>query len=183
MKVSIPRMTLEELDRLPEDGNRYELVDGELYVTPAPRNKHQRVSSKLHGRMQPFAEKHGLGLVYHAPFDVRLEPLVQTRVQPDLLFVASHRLHIIEERGVCGPPDLVVEITSESSYRADLFEKRDLYRRSGVTEYWIVDPDERYVLVYRFRESGDARKLGLGDTLTTPLLPGLEIPLDSLFAE
>lgn len=183
MKVSIPRMTIEEVDRLPDDGNRYELIDGELYVSAAPRTKHQRVLSDLHDFVSPFAKKHKLGLVFPGPTDVYLDPASQTRVEPDLLFVARHRLQIVEEKGVYGPPDLVVEILSESTYRADLFDKRDLYRRSGVPEYWIVDPDEGYILLYGFAESSEPRKLVRSDTLATPLLPGLEIPLSSLFGE
>lgn len=181
MKVSIPRMTLEELDRLPEDGNRYELIDGELYVSAAPNTKHQRALVRLSGRLEFFTDKHELGPVFVAPTDVSLDPSSPTRVQPDILFVSRSRQHIIQEKGVFGAPDLVVEIVSESSYRTDLYDKRDLYRRCGVSEYWIVDADERYVLVYRFAESAEARKLAASDTLNTPLLPGLEIPVASIF--
>lgn len=181
MKVSIPRITIEELDRLPEDGNRYELIDGELYVSPSPNTRHQKASIRLLQFLLPFVDKHGLGRVFHAPMDVTLEPRTQTRVQPDLLFVAQSREHIIQEKGIYGAPDLVVEIVSQSSHWADLYDKRDLYRRCGVAEYWIVDPDERYVLVYRFAESTEARKLVASDTLNTPLLPGLEIPVASVF--
>ena len=183
MKVGVARLTIEELHRLPEDSNRYELVDGELYVSAAPRQKHQRISSDLHDWLSPFAKKHNLGRVYHAAFDVFLDPPKQTCVQPDLLFVSQDRRHIIKEDGVYGPPHLVVEIVSESTHRADTSGKRDLYRRAGVREYWIVNPDECYLLVYRFDESAEPRKLVVGDILTTPLLPGLEIPVNSLFAD
>lgn len=180
MKVSVARMTVEELLRLPDDGNRYELIDGVLYVSAAPRRKHQRVSSDLHDWLSPFVKKNSLGEVYHAALDVFLDPPTQTCVEPDLLFVSRDRLHIIQEDGVHGPPDLVIEIVSESTYRVDATDKRDLYRRGGVPEYWIVNPDERYVLVYRFAESTEPRKLVPGDTLTTPLLAGLEIPVSSI---
>ena len=183
MKVSIVRMTIGELQRLPDDGNRYELIDGELYVSPAPRMKHQRISSDLHDWLSPFAKKHKLGQVYHAPCDVFAEPEAQTCVQPDLLFISQDRLYIVREEGVFGPPDLVVEIVSESTYKADTTDKRDLYRRSGVAEYWIVNPEQRSILVYRFAESPEPRTLTAGETLSTPLLPGLEIPLSSLFVE
>ena len=183
MKVSIARMAIEELHRLPDDGNRYELIDGELYVSAAPRNKHQRTSMDLLDWLSPFAKKHKLGLVYHAPFDVYLDPPTETCVQPDILFVAGDRRQIIQDDGVHGPPDLVVEIVSESTHKTDLGDKLELYRRCGVCEYWIVDPEQRYVLVYRLAEPAEPRKLMVGETLTTPLLPGLEIPLSSLFAE
>lgn len=182
MKLSIGRMTIEELDRLPEDGNRYELIDGELYVSAAPRNKHQLVSSAFLELMLPFVRKDDLGRVYHAPFDVYLEPGKQTRVEPDIVFIARERLHLIEERGLYGAPDLVIEILSDSTSHVDLFDKRDLYHRSGIQEYWAADPDERHILVHRFQESSDPRKLVMGDILTTPLLRGLEIPLSFVFA-
>ncbi len=183
MKVAVPRMTIEELDRLPNDGNRYELIDGELFVTAAPRIKHQRISIRLTDWLSPFARAHRLGEVFAAPTDVTPEAPRQTKVQPDILFVARDRAHIINQLGIYGPPDLVIEISSESSYRADVQEKFDLYRRCGVKEYWIVYPDDRRVLVYRFAESAEPRKLVPGDVLTTPLLPGLEIEIRALFEE
>ncbi len=182
MKVSIGRMSIEELDRLPEDGNRYELIDGELYVSAAPRNKHQLVSTAFLELMLPFVRKHELGRVYHAPFDVYLEPRKQTRVEPDIVFIARGRLDLIQDKGLYGAPDLVIEIISESTSHVDLFDKRDLYQRCGVTEYWIADPDERQVWLYRFQESSEPRELVMGDILTTPLLRGLEIQLSFLFA-
>ncbi len=176
-------MTIEEVDRLPEDGNRYELIDGELYVSAAPLNKHQMVSMRFILSMGPFIEKHKLGRLYHAPFDVYLEPGKQTRVEPDILFISRDRLSLIKDKGLYGAPNLVIEIVSESSFRADRYDKRDLYQRAGVSEYWIADPDESNVLVYRFDESAEGRKLAIGDALTTPLLPGLEIPLSFIFGE
>ncbi len=131
--------------------------------------------------LSPFARKNGLGRIYPAPFDVFPEPGRQTCVEPDILVVARDRLHIIEDKGVYGAPDLVIEILSESTWRVDLFDKRDLYQRCGVKEYWAADTDENCVFVYRFAESPEPRRLGAGDTLTTALLPGLEIPLDAIF--
>ncbi len=183
MKVSFARMTIEELHRLPEDGNRYELIDGEVYVSAAPRRKHQKISAKLFGMLHAFIEQRRLGEVYHAAFDVFPEPGKQTCVEPDILFVARERLEIVQEEGVYGAPDLAIEITSESTHKTDLTTKCDLYRRSGVKEDWIVDPDARHVLVYRFTESARPSKLTAGDILTTPLLAGLEIQVAALFAE
>lgn len=183
MKVATVKMTLEELDRLPDDGNRYELIAGELYVTPAPRIRHQRVSGRLFNRLYGFAEDHKLGFVFHAPTDVTLDVATHTRVEPDLLFISKNRRSIIGEKDIQGAPELVVEIISKSTEWVDLQDKRDLYRKYGVVEYWIVDPDENYILVYRFSESAEPRKLLPGDVLTTPLLPGLRIALDDLFAE
>lgn len=179
MKVSVPKMTIEELDRLPDDGNRYELIEGEFFASPAPRSKHQRISSMLLGFLIPVVEGGDLGQVYHAPFDVSLG--LQTRVQPDIVYISRARLHQIAESGLFGPPDLAVEILSESTWRMDLSEKLDLYRRAGIQEYWIADPDERSITVHRFTESAGPRKLTRDETLTSPLFPGLEIPLRSIF--
>lgn len=174
-------MTLEELDRLPADFNRYELMEAELYVTPAPRTRHQIVSGRLFELLSARARKGKLGLALAAPTDVTLEPT--TRVQPDLLFIAQHRLDIVAESGILGPPDLVVEILSESTHWTDRHDKLGVYRRSGVKEYWIIDVDDKSVLIHRFAESTEPQKLVISDVLTTPLLPGLRIRLRSIFAK
>ena len=179
MKVSVPKMTIEELDRLPDDGNRYELIEGELLVSPAPRSKHQMVSTNLTSLLHHFAKSRSLGRVIHAAFDVTLGS--RTRVQPDIVFIARDRLHLIRETGLFGAPDLAVEILSESTWRVDEGDKLELYQRAGVQEYWIADPDQRSVTVYRFAESGEPHTLHVKDALTSPLFPGLEIPLSSVF--
>ncbi len=125
--------------------------------------------------------EHDLGEVFAAPTDVTLDPGSQTRVQPDILFVSKSRSHIIRDDGIHGAPDLVIEILSESSYWTDREEKLQLYRRCGVPEYWMMDYENRCVLAYRFAESSEPRRLVPGDILTTPLLPGLEIEVSSLF--
>jgi Uma2 family endonuclease len=126
-----------------------------------------------------FVEDRRLGQVYHAPFDVTLAP--QTRVQPDIVFIARERLHLVKETGLFGAPDLVVEILSESTWRVDKGEKLELYRRSGVQEYWIADSDQRTITAHRFAEPGEPRTLALDDNLASPLFPGLEIPLRAVF--
>jgi Uma2 family endonuclease len=182
MKLGIiPRMTLEELDRLPDDFNRYELIAGELFVTPAPRTRHQIIVTRLTDAMSPYVRRKKLGLVLASPVDVTLEP--ESRVQPDVLFIARERLDIVTKEGVLGPPDLVVEILSESSSSADRKDKHDLYKRSGVKEYWIVDPEQDHLLVYRWAEGTNPSKLGPPDVLATPLIPGLRIRLRAVFSQ
>ena len=170
-------MTLTEWERLPNDGNRYELIDGVLYVSAAPRNLHQITLTSLFEYLAPYVRRRKLGRVYVAPFDVFMDPASQTCVEPDMLFVAASRLPIIRDRGVYGAPDLVIEILSESTWRVDLGDKRELYQRCGVQEYWAVDTDTKEILVYRFAESAEPARLGAAGTLSTPLLPGLDIPL------
>src|SRR5258706_1512503 len=153
MKVGIPKMTIEEWSRLPDDGNRYELMDGELLVSPAPRTNHQRVSLNLIILLGSVVKRQQLGEVFHAPFDVYLEHGSPTCVEPDIVFVANKRRHLITDEGLRGSPDLVVEILSESTRRVDLSDKLELYRRRGIVEYWVADPDRRSFAAYRFAES------------------------------
>jgi Uma2 family endonuclease len=181
MKVAVPPMTLAGLDRLPRDGNRYELIDGELYVSASPSNRHQMLSVNLLEVLLPFVKQCKLGRVYHAPFDVYIEHGKPTCVQPDIVFITRERIDMVREKGAHGAPDLIIEILSESTYRVDMFDKRDLYRRAGVREYWIPDPNDNQAVVYRFAESEEPRKLGPSDVLSSELLPGLDIPLASIF--
>lgn len=182
MKLGIiPRMSLEELDRLPDDFNRYELIAGELFVTCTPRIRHQVILTRLETAISLYVRQKKLGLVLTAPVDVTLEP--ESRVQPDVLFIARERLDIVTDEGVLGPPDLLIEILSESSSSTDRKEKRDLYKRSGVKEYWIVDPEQDHVLAYRWAEGSDPAKLGPADVLTSPLIPGLRIRLRVIFSK
>jgi Uma2 family endonuclease len=180
--LELPRkLTYEDYVLIPEDGQRHEILDGEHYVTPAPFIRHQSISSKLHSRLGPFIEKHRLGELLAAPTDVVLSP--HDVAQPDLLFVSQERAAILTEANVQGAPDLVIEILSNRTRRRDERLKLERYDRFGVLEYWIVDLERRVVKVYR-RDGGRlhlAAEPSAGDILTTPLLPGLEIPLAEIF--
>ena len=141
--------TWEDVLRMPDDGNRYEFIGGRLYVTPAPVTRHQRISKRLQAALMRILEDAGRGEVFYAPFLVEI-PGTGDRVQPDLLFVSDERREIIGEKQVLGAPDLVVEILSPSTAHRDRGIKLDLYARSGVRQYWIVDPGEDVVDVWRF---------------------------------
>ena len=141
--------TWEDVLRMPDDGNRYEFIGGRLYVTPAPAIRHQRVSKRLQAALMRMLEDAGRGEVFYAPFLVEF-PGTGDRVQPDLIFVSDERREIIGEKQVLGAPDLVVEILSPSTAHRDRGIKLDLYARSGVRQYWIVDPVEDVVDVWRF---------------------------------
>jgi Uma2 family endonuclease len=127
-------LTYEDYAALPEDGNRYELFDGELVVSPAPRPRHQGVSIKLAARLLGHIEAQALT----APIDVILSPT--TVLQPDVVFVAATHRAIITERAIEGPPDLVVEILSAGTARRDRGAKAELYARFGIPHYWVLDP-------------------------------------------
>lgn len=182
MKVAtLTKMTVADLDRLPDDGTRYELIDGELFVTPSPIRRHQRAHMRLVQKLGPFVEEHDLGELYSAPFDVHisLPSKADTRVEPDILFISKGRLHIVQD-WVYGAPDFVIEILSESTARADLYDKRDFYQAAGVEEYWIVDPGERCLIVHRFTE-GARKVLREDDVLRRPLFPGFELRAAYIF--
>jgi len=180
------KLTYDDFLQFPDDGKRHELIDGEHYVTPSPNTKHQQVSGNLHWLIRSYLETHPIGKVFYAPFDVLFSQF--DVVEPDLLFVSTARLSdAVTSQHVISAPDLVVEIGSPSTRRRDETIKRRLYERSGVKEYWIVDPDVDVVRVYRPGDMGYTRPVELsleaGDTLTTPLLPGLELPLGQIFKE
>ena len=141
--------TWEDVLRMPDDGNRYEFVGGRLYMTPAPVTRHQRISKRMWAALVRVLENPGRGEVFHAPYLVEF-PGTGDRVQPDLLFVSDERREIIGEKQVTGAPDLVVEILSPSTAHRDRGIKLDLYARRGVRQYWIVDPVEDAVDVWRF---------------------------------
>ncbi len=124
-----------ELEALPDDGNRYELIDGVLVVSPAPRWRHQRVSFRL-GQVLGACVPDGLE-VLAAPFDVILGD--DSVLQPDLLVA---RVEALAERGLVGPPLLAIEILSPGTASIDRHVKKDRLRRAGCPHYWIVDPDE-----------------------------------------
>jgi Uma2 family endonuclease len=177
------KLTYEDYERIPDDGLRHEILDGEHYVSPSPVPRHQRVSVALTLRFGAYLEEHTLGEVLTAPCDVILSPY--DIAQPDLLFISNERSGIITEKNVQGAPDLLVEILSDGTRKRDEGLKRDLYERFGVKEYWLVDPVRQTVLVYR-REGDRFHRAGrfsaaAGDVLTTPLLPGLEIALAKIF--
>lgn len=177
------RLGYDDYILFPEDGQRHEILDGEHYVTPAPYLRHQAVSMRLSGALQPYIEENRLGELFAAPTDVLLSP--HDIVQPDLVFVSSQRSLILTERDVQGAPDLVIEILSEGTRRVDQGKKLDRYERAGVQEYWVLDPARNTVAVYRLHEEHYRQAALLraeaGDVLVTPLLPGLEIRLEAIF--
>jgi len=179
----IRKLTYEDYARIPDDGLRHEIIDGEHYVSPAPVPRHQFVLLELSSRLYPFVKQRGLGRVLIAPSDVLFSK--HDIVQPDLLFISKERIGILEEKNVQGSPDLVAEILSKSTRDLDESIKLDLYERSGVLEYWIFDPVLKGVSVFRRTGEGllHAGELSAeaGDALTTPLLPGLEIPIAEIF--
>lgn len=133
------------LDEFPDDGMRYEVLDGELYVSAAPSKRHQRLVKRLLLLIDVHVSPADLGEVFVAPVDVWLSD--GDRTQPDLVYLTRERLSIYGERIVEGAPDLLVEVASPSTRVADLVAKRDRFEHNGVREYWVADPDARTLTI------------------------------------
>ncbi len=163
------------------DDKRYELIEGELYMTPSPKTDHQRIFRKLEVRMAHFVEKNELGEVFFAPYDVYFDK--ENVVQPAILFVSKERLDIITEDNIKGAPDLIVEILSESTAYRDTIQKKMLYARFGVKEYWIVAPKEAMIEVYTLKnkEYALAGTYFKEDTLVSRTLAGFKVEFKEIF--
>ena len=183
---SIPQgkivLTYDDYCLLPNDRNRYEILDGELSVTPAPRTKHQSVSSHLHRILANSIVANQLGDIFAAPTDLILAPT--TVVQPDLIFIGNDRRHIVTERAIEGSPTLVIEILSPTTHRADRVTKAQLYAKHNVPHYWLIDPDQQTIEAYElvvdhYDLVASARD---AEVFTPSLFPGLSIRLADLWA-
>ncbi len=188
MKAAVPavKLTYDDFLLFPDDGKRHELIDGEHYVTPSPNMKHQRVSGNLHFLIRGWLEHHPIGKVFYAPFDVVFSRF--DVVEPDLLYLSHARAtEALTAANVQGVPELVIEIGSPSTRKRDETIKRRLYERTGVSEYWVVDPELDVIRVYRRDAGGFTRPVELPleakEVLTTALLPGLELPLERIFQD
>ena len=174
------KLTYEDYAKTPED-ERWELIDGELIMSPSPKRAHQRSQIKLSSRMAFFVEENDLGEAY-ADFDVVLAE--HETVRPDIIIISKERLHIITEDNVQGAPDLVVEIRSPFTARRDWTVKRELYELHGVREYWLVDPEAATVsiLVLEDGKLNVSGVYGEGDTVSSAVMGGFSISLSDIFA-
>lgn len=175
-------MTAEEYYQLPEGPPYFQLIDGELFMSPSPHFYHQEILLNIAFAIRSYLRTNPIGKVIVAPSDVEFDK--DNVFQPDVFFIRKERLGIVDKHGSKGPPDLVVEVISGSTGRLDLGPKRMVYAQTGVLEYWVVLPDARTVEIYRLPESADqpAQSLEGNSSLITPLLPGLELPLAEIFA-
>ena len=178
----VVKFTYEDYRTAPPD-RRYELLDGDLVMVPAPNLKHQKVQFRLGQKLGQFILDHELGEFFFAPCDVVLSDT--DVVQPDLLFVSREREHLLSGgENVRGAPDLVVEILSPATADRDRGYKRALYGRHGVMEYWLVDPTADTIWIHRQRAGvlTLTHTFGREQTLRSPLLAGLELDLDDVFS-
>jgi len=175
------KLTFEQFRELPCDGKRYELVYGEVHVTPAPITRHQLTIQNLLENLGPFVHQNHLGEVCPAPLDVRLGE--ETVLQPDLIFISKARSAIIQEYWIEGAPDLAVEVLSPSTAGYDRATKLPIYAAAGVSEVWFIDPKAKTVEVLSLQGAKyfvEATYAG-HQVLTSKLFPGWQLPLDVLF--
>lgn len=173
----------EDLRAMPQDGKRYELLEGEVYMAPSPNVKHQKALGRLFRALARFVEERDLGEVFVAPLDVVLDD--QNVVQPDVLFVGRAKAQAITPLFINGPPDLVVEVLSPSNADFDRTTKRRAYAAAGVPEVWYVDPRDDSVEVLRLgadRTYSLVRRFAGADVLVSESFPGFDLRLSTLFS-
>lgn len=176
-----PRLTVDDLDALPDDGNRYEIIEGELFVTRAPGLTHQAITSNIIFAFRTYLKQNSSGKIFPTPgvifsdFDA---------VIPDLVFITHERLdEIAENERLSGAPEIMIEILSPGSenQKRDRQIKRQLYRKYGVKEYWIVDAEQSTVELYRAPKFNRAKILTMDEEIKTPLLPNFRCPVRDVF--
>jgi Uma2 family endonuclease len=176
-------VTYDDYRQLPDDGKQYQIIGGELYMTPAPTTIHQRIALRLKLKLFEFVERNKLGEVLDAPVDVILS--MTDVVQPDIVFVAKERMNIITQKNIVEAPDLVVEVLSEHTETIDRKKKKELYARHGVREYWIVDPEAKTIDQF-LNENGQLTRthtIKSGETLASQIVEGLQVSVDEIFKE
>jgi Uma2 family endonuclease len=169
-----PILTIADLDAMPEDGNRYELIEGELFASRAPSLTHQGVVVSVIFVFSQYLREHPIGNVWPGPGVIFSD---FSGVIPDVIYISNERQkEIATGARVSGAPDLIIEILSPGTEneRRDRQSKQQLYRKYGVKEYWIVDPEKRAIQIYRSSKLRLVASLGIRDEITTPLLPGFK---------
>ncbi len=174
--------TYNDYAALPDEGKRYEIVNGVLYMTPSPTGPHQDAVGRFYAYLLTHVETAGLGKIRIAPFDVELAPDVV--VQPDVFVVLKANFDKITKTHIIGAPDLVIEVSSPSTAGYDRREKQDAYANAGVAEYWVAHPTEREVEVLVL-ENGKYRSLGIFEgqaILPSQVLAELPVHVEQFFA-
>lgn len=181
MDPTAAKMTYDQLRLLPEDTNQYELFDGELVMTPSPSARHQQILVRLLTQIWAHVQAYSLGEVFVAPLDTVFD--LYTVLQPDILFISRPRVPWVVKERIEGSPDLVVEILSPATVEKDRYRKLAVYSQFTVREYWIVDPDEQAIEL--FRRAGEElkwdRRFLSDEIFESPLLAGFQLEVSSLF--
>ena len=184
IKIQPMRWTVDDLEGLPENGNRYEIIDGELHMTRAPHVDHQDVAGAIYAELRGWSKQSGLGRAAFAP-GVIFSPT--DAVIPDVIWVSNERSkQLLDEAGhFTGAPEIAIEVLSQSpkDKERDKKTKLKLYSNQGVLEYWIFDRELSLVEIYR-RDEGQLIKVMTlygSDTLTSPILPDFSCSIATLF--
>ena len=179
--VAMEPLTVEDYRLLPEGGPRYQLIEGDLFMAPAPNRYHQDISRNITLLLGKYLEKHPIGKLYTAPFDVYFDDI--NVHQPDLVFVSNKNKSILTYAGAEGAPDFLVEILSPKTAELDKKPKRRVFARSGVNELWIIDPEAKVVRVYFLQKDAErpAATYSEKDTFSSPHFPGLKISGAKIF--
>ncbi|GAB4582147.1 MAG: Uma2 family endonuclease [Anaerolineales bacterium] len=174
--------TYEDYLKLPDDGRRYEIIEGVLYVTNAPNIDHQFATHEISRQLGNFVVENKLGYVLSAPFEIHLSSRTRP-VLPDVIFIKSEHWPGAGVSYFEGAPDLIVEVLSPSTRRTDQVVKFSAYEQAGVPEYWIVDPKTRSVQVFVLsgREDGLLGEFVGEDVVQSSVLAGLQIAARTLF--
>jgi len=143
--IKPPRTMMEVFNSLPE-GTLVQLIENNIVMSPPPLDRHQVLAGEIYSEILQFVKKNKSGAVRIAPYDVFLDR--KNAFQPGICFISNDKLHLIEENGLHGAPDLVIEILSPGTARFDLYDKKDVYERCGVKELWLVDPADKSVIGY-----------------------------------
>jgi Uma2 family endonuclease len=181
VSVAVRKLTWDDLKDLPEDARRTEIVDGDLVVSPTPSYYHQSIATALAAKIYPFVKQKALGEFFGSAVHVVLAEHVN--FEPDLCFLATANLDRLQSPVIAGPPDLIIEIISESNRTHDTVVKVQNYERYGVAEYWLVDQREQHISVWSL-EQGRYVSLGAfaaGRQLRTRVLTGLELDPAEIF--
>jgi Uma2 family endonuclease len=173
-------LTIEDLEAMPDDGQRYELLQGELIVSPAPGGIHQEILGELFGLLREVVRREKSGKAIFAPFAVQLSP--HDVVEPDLFFFKNSQSGQYTDRRFLGAPAFVLEVVSPSSGTYDRMRKAALYVNSGVEEYWVVEPAKRRILVHDPTSHVPSPRIVTTGTLTSRVVPSFVVDLAQLFA-
>ena len=180
MAVTVRKMTLEEYRALPDDGNRYELIDGELLVTAAPTTDHQDLLAVTYRLLFAATEARGLGKIFFAPTEIRFPG--GSIVQPDLVYLRQDRLYLRKRAAILGAPDLIVEVLSPST-RDDLGKKRRLYEAEGVPEYWVVESVRAGLRIFALARGRYVEVEAVDGKVASTVVPGLVVDPVALYAD
>ncbi|MCC6705074.1 MAG: Uma2 family endonuclease [Thermomicrobiales bacterium] len=170
--------TYTDLAGLPDDGNRYEILQGELIASPSPSPTHQRALVRLSLALEEAVNRSKFGTMFVAPVDVRFSD--NNVVEPDIFVVSVDQYSQVHDQRLDGAPAFVIEIVSPSSVKSDRQRKATLYMENGVREYWIVEPDQQRILVHVAGEQGP--RIVIDGSLESVVVPSFSVQLSDIFA-